>query len=524
MLPDFRVRQRDYLLEISRAITEQLELPTVLKRILQAAVELTAGQAGLIALREGGRWRLRAYVGIPEQFVSAFDPLLADIPDHDDPERFEIPEVSRRLQRIGAVASLGLLTGVGLPMIARREVVGLIFILRGYGNQFSANDRALLSSFAVQAAIAVHNAVLYQQVSAEKRRLDAVLDAYADGVLIIDPAGKITRFNRALSTLTALPAPEALGLHHDDIIRWAHRPAGADLNAAMADGWPLPGTTAPLYVEGDLLRRNGGIVPVGISYAAVFDREGRLVNVIADVHDMTRIREAEELKSTFVSVVSHELKTPVALIKGYAETLSREDATWDRETVRDSLAVIIDEADRLTELIESLLDASRLQSGDLKLNLSEVALDVLARQLIEKFKTQTTRHTLVADFPAGFPEVLGDEERLRQVLSNLLSNAIKYAPNGGEIRVRGISKPDAVELRVSDEGAGIAAHDLPHVFDRFYRAEGDLTRRVKGTGLGLFLTRAIVKAHGGEIRADSEPDKGATFTVTLPRYNGDLAS
>jgi len=223
-------------------------------------------------------------------------------------------------------------------------------------------------------------------------------------------------------------------------------------------------------------------------------------------------------------VVSHELKTPVALIKGYAETLSREDATWDRETVRDSLAVIIDEADRLTELIESLLDASRLQSGDLKLNLSEVALDVLARQLIEKFKTQTTRHTLVADFPAGFPEVLGDEERLRQVLSNLLSNAIKYAPNGGEIRVRGISKPDAVELRVSDEGAGIAAHDLPHVFDRFYRAEGDLTRRVKGTGLGLFLTRAIVKAHGGEIRADSEPNKGATFTVTLPRYNGDLAS
>lgn len=524
MLPDFRVRQRDYLLEISRAITEELELPTVLKRILQAAVELTAGQAGLIALREGGRWRLRAYVGIPEQFISAFDPLLADIPDHDDPERFEIPEVSRRLSRIGGIASLGLLTGVGLPMVARQEVVGLIFILRGYGGQFSSNDRALLSSFAVQAAIAVHNAMLYQQVSAEKRRLDAVLEAYADGVLIIDSAGKITRFNRALSAISALPAANALGLNHDDVIRWAHREKGPDLNAAMADGWPLPGTTGPLYVEGDLLRHNGGIVPVGISYAAVFDREGRLVNIIADVHDMTKIREAEELKSTFVSVVSHELKTPVALIKGYAETLSREDASWDPATVRDSLAVIVDEADRLTELIESLLDASRLQSGDLKLNIADVALDVLAGQLVEKFKTQTDKHTLVADFAPDFPEIRGDEERLRQVLSNLLSNAIKYAPNGGEIRVSGRSTAAGVELRVSDQGAGIAAHDLPHVFERFYRAEGDLTRRVKGTGLGLFLTRAIVRAHGGEIQVESEPGKGAAFTITLPRYNGELAT
>lgn len=120
--------------------------------------------------------------------------------------------------------------------------------------------------------------------------------------------------------------------------------------------------------------------------------------------------------------------------------------------------------------------------------------------------------------------IRGDEERLRQVLSNLLSNAIKYAPGGGEIRVSANLTPAGVELRVSDQGAGIAAHDLPHVFERFYRAEGDLTRRVKGTGLGLFLTRAIVNAHGGTIRVDSDPGKGATFTVTLPRYNGELAS
>ncbi len=518
MLPDFRVRQRDYLLEISRAITEELDLATVLGRILQAAVELMAGQAGLIALREGGRWRLRAYVGIPETMVSSFYPLLNEVADAAaaDPDRLELPELSRRLRRIGEIASLGLLTGVGLPMRARNEVVGLIFVFRAYGGNFSANDRALLSSFAVQAAIAVHNAQLYQQVTAEKRRLDAVLEAYADGVLILDPANRIQRVNRALSKLIALPAPGAIGQGHDAVIRWARPPQAPDLNAAVAGGWPLSDSSSPLYVEGDLLRHDGRIVPVGISYAAVFDRENRLVNIIADVHDMTKIREADELKSTFVSVVSHELKTPVALIKGYAETLRRDDANWDPAIIRDGLEVIVDEADRLTDLIESLLEASRLQAGALKLQLSEVALDQLARVLIEQFKTQTTIHTLVADFPDDFPCLRGDEERLRQVLSNLISNAIKYSPKGGEIRVSGKRLGDHVRLRVSDHGPGIAPDDLPHIFDRFYRGDGELTRRVKGTGLGLFLTRAIVEAHGGTITVDSVLDQGTTFTVTLP--------
>lgn len=529
MLPDFRVRQRDYLLEIARAITEELDFATVLKRILQAAVELLAGQAGLIALREDdGRWHVRAYTGIPDAYIAYFDPLLADISEPAgargpiDPQRFEIPEVNRRLQAITEATTLGLLQGVGLPMIVREEVVGLIYIFRGYPAAFSANDRALLSSFAVQAAIAVQNARLYQQVSQEKRRLDAVLDSYADGILILTPAHRIQRFNRAMTRLTGWSAAEAIGRHHDDVIRWARREPGPDLAEAEAGGWPLlsanrPQGAPPLYVEGDLLRRDGGLTPAGITYAALTDREGRLVNLIVDVHDITKFREAEELKSTFISIISHELKTPVALIKGYAETLRREDARWDAATVQESLAVIVEEADRLTDLIEKLLDASRLQAGALKLNTSEVALDRLAARLVEKFKTQSDKHTLSVDFPPDFPIVLGDEERLTQVLTNLLSNAIKYSPNGGRVVVRGRAEPEQVVISVSDEGPGIAAPELPHVFERFYRGNSDLTRRVKGAGLGLFLARAVVEAHHGRIWADSAPGHGATFTFTLPR-------
>lgn len=527
MLPDFRtlVGQRDYLLEISRALTEELDLATVLERILQAAADLLGGQAGLIALREEeGRWYLRAHYGIPEPLVSYFNPLLADIPDQGDPRRFALPEVNRRLQAITQAASLGLLQGVGLPLVARNTVVGIIYVFRGYGAGFTANDRALLASFANQAAIAVNNAQLYQQTTREKRRLDAILESTADGVLIMNSAHVIQKFNRALAKITGWQPADAIGRAHEDVIKWARRGPGPDLTEAEAGGWPLVGqskdgqtNTPTLYVEGDLQRLGSGFIAAGVTYAPLFDRENRLVNLIANVRDITRFREAEELKSTFISIISHELKTPVALIKGYAETLRRDDAHWDPATIRDSLEVISEEADRLADLIENLLDASRLQAGALKLNLTDVPLDILVTRLVTKFRTQSVKHTLRVDFAPDFPLVHGDEERLTQVLSNLLSNAIKYSPAGGAIQVRGRIEPQHVVIGVTDEGPGIAADDLPRVFDRFYRADNDLTKRAKGAGLGLFLAQAIVAAHQGRIWVESEPPTGTTFYFSLPR-------
>jgi PAS domain S-box-containing protein len=518
LLPDFRVRQRDYLLEISRALTEALDLATVLTRILQSTAELVAGQAGLVVLREDeGRWQIRAHYGIPEPLLESFKPLLAVIPEHGEPRRFALPEVNRRLRATTQAANLGLLHGVALPMVARNEVVGLIYIFRGYATAFSSNDRALLASFANQAAIAVHNARLYQQTAQEKSRLDAILDGSADGILIMNAAHRVQRFNRALARMTGWNAAEALGHLHDEVIRWARREPGLDLAEAEAGGWPLSQNPAPLYVEGDLLRKGGGYLPAGLTYAPLFDQNGRLVNLIVNVRDITKFREAEELKSTFISIISHELRTPVSLIKGYAETLLREDARWDAAVVRDSLEVINEESDRLAEMIDNLLDASRLQAGAMRMNLAEVALDKLAERLVEKFRTQSDKHTFAVDFPADFPLVMGDEARLTQVITNLLSNAIKYSPAGGRIRVEGRVGPNQVSVSVSDQGPGIAGADLPHVFERFYRADSDLTKRVKGAGLGLYLAKAVIEAHHGQIQVASAPGAGTTFSFTLPR-------
>jgi PAS domain S-box-containing protein len=516
MLPDFRVRQRDYLLEISRALTQELDLDKLLGRILYISAEMLAGQGGLIALRsEKGGWKVASSIGIPTSLARYLEPLLAEIPDHEDPARFELPEVNRLLQNLARTVGLGLFTGVGLPLITREKVLGVIFVFRNYVGIFSSNDRALLQDFANQAAIAVDNAKLYQQVSQEKQRMDALLDSAADGILIISPAHMITRSNPAFARMLEEPIESITGKSHDEVIHLSCHEGMLTLEQAEAGGWPLT-PNATLYVEGDLERASGISLPVGITYAPLVSTEGNLLNIIATVRDITRFREAEELKSTFISVISHELKTPVALIKGYVGTLRREDANWDRVIIKDSLEVIEEEADRLTGLIENLLDASRLQAGGLSINSSDVALDMIAERIAKRFQNQSSIHTIEVDFTQDFPIVTGDETRLEQVLSNLVSNAIKYSPQGGEIRISGQVRPTQIIVCVSDSGPGVAPEDIPHLFDRFYRSS-TAKKTTKGAGLGLYLARAVIEAHGGRIWVDPRPGNGARFCFSIPR-------
>ncbi|MEN6522752.1 MAG: ATP-binding protein [Anaerolineaceae bacterium] len=517
LLPDTRVRQRDYLLEIARALTQELDLDKLLNRILKISIEMLAGHAGLIALRNDSKaWKIRVTQGLPQPFVKYLGPLVSGFKTSEDAnDHAEINEIDRLFSDAAYNASLGGLTSVGLPLIAQHNLIGAIYIFRNYPSIFTSNDRSLLSSFADQAAIAVQNAQLYHEISQQKQRMDALLDSVADGMLILTPNLRIERCNPALSRILTENIELIQNRPHDEMIRWAKPPEGLTLEQAVAGGWPLT-PHAQLYIEGDLIRINEITpIPVGITYAPLHSAEGYLLNIIALVRDITRFRQADELKSTFISVISHELKTPVALIKGYVSTLRREDATWDRSVVEDSLKVIEEESDRLTSMIENLLDATRLQAGGFKINRTDCQIADLANRVAEKFQTQTSDHTIVVDFPKDFPIVLADETRLEQVLSNLASNSIKYAPSG-EIRIIGRVQPQRVIVCVSDQGPGIAQQDIPHVFDRFYRSP-DVAKRTKGTGLGLFLSRSIIEAHDGRMWVDSENNQGAHICFFIPR-------
>lgn len=515
MLPDYRVRQRDYLLEITRVLTQDLDLDSLLERILRFSIELLAGHAGLIVLRdERGGWNIRVSQGISPSYLNQLNPLLNAIPDNEDPQQFEIPEINRILSDLTVAASMQLLSGVGLPMVIQQKVLGVIFIFRAYPGLFSSNDRSLLGYFAIQAAIAVQNAQLYTRVTLNKKHLDAILDSAADGILILNASQVIERCNQSFSRMISRPAEMILQKRHDEIVHLDRLTMNSTLENAIAGGWPLT-PSAQLYVEGDLKRENLPPIPVGITYAPLLSENGKLLNIIANFRDISRFRKAEELQSTFISVISHELKTPVALIKGYVSTLRREDAHWDRKIIDESMQVIEEESDRLSVLIDNLLDATRLQAGGMKLKKTELSLPAIAERLATRFRTQTDQHTIISRFPSDFPTIIGDETRIEQIISNLISNSIKYS-DAGEILISGQVRPDIVIICVKDHGKGIAPQDMPYIFDRFYRAP-DAQREKKGAGLGLYLTRSIVEAHDGKIWVDNKQKEGARICFSLPR-------
>ena len=518
MLPDFRVRQRDYLLEISRALTQELDLDKLLERILTISLEMLAGQAGLIALRsQTAGWRITVSKGLPSPFLRYIEPKLAQIPEYEDAEDTELSLVNRMFVDLTQAATMGRLSSFALPLVTGHRVVGVIMIFRGYA-AFTANDRVVLSNFANQAAIAVQNAQLYTQVNNDRQRVNALIDAAADGILILTSSLTIERVNSAFCFMMGGRPDDYKDRPHEQVVQWQKPPEGMTLETASLNGWPLT-QHATLYVEGDLKRNSNPIpLPVGITYAPLLAADGSLINVITTVRDITRFRQADELKSTFISVVSHELKTPVALIKGYVSTLRREDARWDRKIVNESLQVIEDEADRLNSYIENLLDASRMQAQGFNLNFTDVQLADLIKRTADRFKTQTTRHTIVVDLEDHLPVIQADEIRIEQVISNLISNAIKYSP-GGEITIGAVVKSENIVICVSDSGPGINPSDIPHLFDRFYRS-ADAIRNTKGTGLGLYLSRQIIRGHGGRIWVNPETGKGARICFCLPLIKG----
>lgn len=530
MLLDYRVLEREYLLAISRALTAELDLSDVLRIIVRAAVELVSGRAGIIALANpmDETFRVAAVYGIPPEHINRFDPLLQGLPYGEGREHEAIPELTRRMQELAREAELGLTQVIRLPMISGENVVGMIYVFQTGNYRFRSDAANLLRSFADQAAIAVKNARLYEAVISEKQRLGAILEQSADGVMILDPHLEITVFNKALSRMTGWETTPVVGRKHDEVIRWESLETEMDLEVALANGWPLP-HAAHLYVEGELQRKDGTLISLGITYAPLLDSGGRMTDIIANVRDLTRYREEQELQKTFVSVVSHELKTPVSIIKGYAGTLRRQqEANWPPEVLDEYLSVIEEEADQLTELIDRLLEASRLQAGTFKLELDEVWLPKIASSVARKFSGQTSDHEIMVQFPDEFPMVWGDERRLTQVLNNLVSNAIKYSPEGGKIEIIGTIRPDHVLISVLDEGIGIPQHEEHRIFQKFSRLDNALSRKTEGTGLGLFLTKAIVEAHGGRIWFESNQKtdersrqgngrRGTTFTFCLPR-------
>ncbi|HEU5348330.1 MAG TPA: histidine kinase dimerization/phospho-acceptor domain-containing protein, partial [Ktedonobacterales bacterium] len=452
---------------------EEARAGEVLRRALGATVTLVGGGAGVLALKDTGSTEESASgvvqrdgqisvlaVGIRlEAALSLVNRLASDavpLPMDGRPRVSVLPEYWG-----GEIATLALADMGG--------AIGEVHLLgpRGFSGYRPLADvrrrQASLSELATVIRLHQERSRLQQ----ENRQLSSILHFSGDGIITVDPTLRITGFNQAMETMTTWHPHEVMGRFYYDVLR----PRNPQGNSLGPDRDPLmlaisSGRTV-LNRELILLTRDGQPVNVSVTAAAIQASQGQPISGVLNVRDITRTREAEELRTTFVSVVSHELQTPIAIIKGYASTLAREDAHWDAEALRERLHAIEEEADRLNHLVGNVLYASRIQAGGLTMERGELDLAEMARSVVRRFHARSPDRKISTRFPAATPLVYADRGRIEEVLLNLLDNAVKYSPRGQDIRVRGQVTDDEVTVSVTDVGQGIPLREQERIFERF---------------------------------------------------------
>ena len=343
---------------------------------------------------------------------------------------------------------------------------------------------------------------------------DSVVDASADGVLAIDTHLRIQTFNPALERLTGYCASEVIG-----------KPCREVLRPTDSEGVPLCDTECPVIrgiggtfdVEGTLSTSDGHAVPVDLHFSVRNSSRGRPRFAVVNVRDASLLHQIDHVRSVLVASISHELQTPISIIKAYASTLARSDAHWSEETIKEKLQAIEEESDRLSALVGRLLYASRLEAGAMSLNLMVVDVPTEVQRVATRLAERDVTHEILTSFPSDFPTVMADPEKLDEVLANLIENAFKFSPGGGRVTVVGEATGDEIRVTVADEGIGLSEQDKGKVFERFYRGSDQGPGPTPGTGLGLYICHSLIRAHGGHIGVESTPGKGSRFTFTLPR-------
>jgi PAS domain S-box-containing protein len=401
-------------------------------------------------------------------------------------------------EHAGAVRQLGLKSYMCVPLLSRERVLGVItFITAESGRTYGEQELALAEDLARRAAAAIENAQLYR--SAEERGQAArVLAAVGDGVFLLDRAGVVRYWNPAAAAITGLAESDVLG-----------RPA-----AEAFPGWSEVADRVPLGVRAETLPLGLGTRELWLSISGVGFSDG----TVYAFRDVTQERGLEEMKADFVSTVSHELRTPLAAIYGAAMTLRRTELQLEPEQRDGLLTVIADESERLARIVNDILWASRLDSGQLHISIQRCDPRELAHGVIEAMKAHippSIELRLEAD--GKLPEAEADPDKVRQVLVNLLDNAVKYSPDGGEVLVGLRAGEGYVRFSVHDEGLGIPVPEQQRIFEKFYRLDPNLTRGVGGTGLGLYICRELIRRMGGRIWVESRRGApGSTFVFELP--------
>lgn len=360
-----------------------------------------------------------------------------------------------------------------------------------------------------------------EEVEKLKSKDEAILRGIGEGVCAINENGIIILFNESAASMTGVPAKEALGKPYRDVMRLhPENPEDTRLHGTHTDPFideALKGNKAT-FANQQLDVRSGGTLPIAGSAAPVFTQGGQVTGVVIVFRDTTREREIEKLKDEFVSMASHELRTPMTGIKGFIQLVLGR-GNLDPKS-KELMVLALSTTDRLISLVNDMLDVSRIEGKRLQMNPEKINMQTLTEDAVKSLSIlAVNKHLSVNPWDeSGEPVVFADRARVSQVLFNLMGNALKFTPEGGSITVSFRKNGDKFATSITDTGMGIKKQDMPKLFSKFGKIVAALpgAASIPGTGLGLYICKKIIELSGGTISATSEEGKGSTFTFTLP--------
>ncbi|MFW6075261.1 MAG: ATP-binding protein [Chloroflexota bacterium] len=512
------------------AVTGALEIDLVLRRLVDLARDLA-----------GARY---AAIGVPGEDGDLVTFVTSGLSAEQEAKIGELPKgrgllglllTEQRTLRLANIADHPASAGfpehhppmrsfLGVPIMSRGRTLGNLYLTeKRYGQEFTAQDARKVELLSRHAAVAIENANLYERVESQQLQLRGILENMPEGILVAEPnPERIVIANSHASQLLGWEIPEPMPLE-----AWVEQDS-----CFNADSSPLRPDDIPLFrslrsgetverVDLTVVRPDGVRVALLVNSSPLRDSSGNIVAAISVFQDITEIKDAEQLKDDFLSLVSHELRTPLTTIQGGATLLERDGERLSPDLRQEMLADISNESRRLAILIENMVQLASVRAGRMAMSVEPV----LVRSVIEQAVSATHQYAPEREIQIEIePQLLAlaDGERIDQVLRNLLHNAIKYAPDNTPITVNARRADGEVEITVRDRGPGFDPDDVENLFDRFQRGQSARASATPGMGLGLYLCRQVIQAHGGRIWIENAPDGGARISFTLPDAGDDL--